>query len=174
MAQVRRQTRDPSPPLRQISSIPDTLHFLSSPSRNTGQTHSFQFNDLSPYSGSPIRLTNQQQTFNHWQPPLPPPSQTGLIYNSTTRKYDPLTGLLINPSTSTTITTNYNNNNNENYEQSYIVSTPLNQVTQRERQLLPPPPPQPPPPPSSEDVYLFQQQQYERQKLNNNEVRAIY
>ncbi len=169
MAQVRSQTRDPSPIPRQMPSVPDTLHFLSSPSRNTRRTESFQVNDLSPYPGSPIRGIYQQQTFNHWQS-SPPPPLTGLIYNSTTRKYDPLTGLLINPSTSTT-TTNYNNNN-ENYGQSYIVSTPLNQVTQRERQLLPPPPT--PPPSSSEDVYSFQQQQYERLKLNNNEVRAIY
>jgi hypothetical protein len=163
MAQVRRHTRNPSLPPRQIPSLPDAAHLRPPLSGNTLRSQSFEVNDLSPYGGSPIRATYQQQIVNHSLPPLPPPPQTNGFYNSNHTKYDPLIGLLINPNTITT-------NSNENYEHSYMTSSSFNQVTPRERQLPPPAPP-----PSSENIYLFQQRQHEQSRCsNNNEVRAIY
>jgi hypothetical protein len=166
MAQVRRERRNPSPPSRQIPPLPDAIRFQQPSSRNVRRTQSFQVNNLPPYTESPIRVTHQQQIINHSLPP----AQTSVFHNSINTTYDPLTGLLINPSTTTTTTNNNNiNNNNENYGQSYLISRSLNQVTPRERQR---------PPraslPSSENLYSSQQQQYVRPKLNNNEVRAIY
>jgi hypothetical protein len=146
MAQVRRHTRNPSPPPRQIPSLPDALRLPPTLSRNTRRTHSFQTNNRPPYPGSPIRATYQQQFIDHSHPPL---SQTHAFYNT---KYDSLTGSFTNTSTT-------NKNNHENYTQPYIISSPII--------------PREPLVPSSKDLFSFQSQQYERPKLNNHEVRAI-
>ncbi len=155
MAQVRRHTRNPSPPPpRQIPSLPDAVHLHSTSTRNIRRSQSFQIHDLPQYGGSPIRATYQQQQLdtNH---SLYPPSQTNAFYN----KYDSLTGLSINPT-----------NTHDNYKQPYIISSPLNRITTRERQQLPPPAP----PPSSVNLYSVPPQHYQQSRLNNHEVRAMY
>ena len=61
MAQVRRQTRNPSPPPRQIPSLPGAIRFRPPSSTNIRQSESFQVNNRPPYAGSPLRATHQRQ-----------------------------------------------------------------------------------------------------------------
>jgi hypothetical protein len=158
MEQVRRQHRNPSPPPRQIPPLPNAIRFRPPSSTNVRRTQTFQVNDRPPYPGSPVRAIHPQQFVNHPPPRFAQtPPQTGVFYNSTNTKYDPLTGLILNSST---------NNNNENYEQSYIISSSFNQLTSHERQ------PPPAPPPSSENVYPFYQQQHERSTFNTNRIQV--
>jgi hypothetical protein len=162
MAQVRRQTRNPSPPPRQIPPLPNAIRFRPPPLTNVQRTQNSQVNDQPPHARSPNRPVHQQQFVNHQHPPPPRTGQTGVFYHSNNTKYDSLTGLLINNNTTTN-----NNYNNENYEQSYVISSSVNHLPSHERQLPPPRPQRPP----SEDVYSLQQ--HEPLRLNNNEVCEI-
>ncbi|CAF2650945.1 unnamed protein product [Rotaria sp. Silwood2] len=158
MAQVRRQSTNPSPTPRKIPPVPDMIRFRAPTSRSIRRTQSFYVNGQTSHLGTPIQAMYPKQIVNH-----PPPrfvqktSEINGFHKSNNSEYDPLTGLKIN-ATSTT---------NESHEKSYIISSSFNSLMRRERQLT-----SSALQPSSENLYLLQQQQKQRQRqrLNNNDT----
>ena len=106
MAQVRRQTRNPSPPPRQMPLLPNPIRFYPRPpssSANIRRTQSLQVSS---------NQTKQQPNINHNSAKSP---QTDMFSHS---KDDPLTDLLTNSVSTGT---------NGTYKQSYITNSLLNQ-----------------------------------------------
>ncbi|CAF0753356.1 unnamed protein product [Rotaria sp. Silwood1] len=156
MAQVRRQSTNPSPTPRKIPPVPDAVRFRAPTSRSTRQTRSFHVNGQPPHPGSPMRAVHSKQIVNHSPPRIAQTtSEIGEFHNSNNSKYDPSTGLNINF-----------NAINENHEKSYIISASFNSLIPRERQLLL----SAPPPSPSESLYLLQQKKRQQQRSNNNDV----
>lgn len=116
MAEVRRSTRNPSPPPRQFPILPDPIRLHPPPSSaSIRRTKSLQLNNLS--TSRTAHYQQQQQPPPHANRPL---SQTDIFSSSIDSKYDPLTDLLTNPVQTNT------------HEQSYITSVLLNQPIPRQ------------------------------------------
>ncbi|CAF0857596.1 unnamed protein product [Rotaria sordida] len=154
MAQVRRQSLNPSTTPGKIPAVPGAVRFRTPISRSTRRTQSFHVNGQPSHPESLIRAMHSKQIVN--QSPArfaQTTSHIGGLHNSNNPKYDPLTGLTIN---ATTIS-------NENHEKSYIISSSFSSLIPHEQNLPPIAPP-----PSAENFYLMQQQQQLR--LNNNDT----
>ncbi|CAF1128025.1 unnamed protein product [Rotaria sordida] len=154
MAQVRRQSLNPSAAPGKIPAVPGAVRFRTPISRSTRRTQSFHVNGQPSHPESLIRAMDSKQIVN--QSPArfaQTTSHIGGLHNSNNPKYDPLTGLTIN---ATTIS-------NENHEKSYIISSSFSSLIPHEQNLPPIAPP-----PSAENFYLMQQQQQLR--LNNNDT----
>ncbi|CAF0730608.1 unnamed protein product [Rotaria sordida] len=154
MAQVRRQSLNPSAAPGKIPAVPGAVRFRTPISRSTRRTQSFHVNGQPSHPESLIRAMHSKQIVN--QSPArfaQTTSHIGGLHNSNNPKYDPLTGLTIN---ATTIS-------NENHEKSYIISSSFSSLIPHEQNLPPIAPP-----PSAENFYLMQQQQQLR--LNNNDT----
>ncbi|CAF1901155.1 unnamed protein product [Rotaria magnacalcarata] len=76
------------------------------------------------------------------------------VSKSNSPKYDPLTGLTVDATTTTT---------NESYEKSYIISSSINPLLYREQSIYPPTQ-------SSTENQNQQQNQYQLQRFTNNEL----
>ena len=61
MAQIRRQTRNPSPPPRQMPLLPDAIRFQPPPVRQVQRSQSLQVNDLPPVQW--LTNSNNSSTF---------------------------------------------------------------------------------------------------------------
>ncbi|CAF0970695.1 unnamed protein product [Rotaria sordida] len=154
MAQVRRQSLNPSAAPEKVPAVPGAVRFRTPISRSTRRTQSFHVNGQPSHPESLIRAMHSKQIVN--QSPArfaQTTSHIGGLHNSNNPKYDPLTGLTIN---ATTIS-------NENHEKSYIISSSFSSLIPHEQNLPPIAPP-----PSAENFYLMQQQQQLR--LNNNDT----
>ena len=111
MAEVRRSTRNPSPPPRQFPVLPNPIRLHPPPPSSSAtlrRTQSLQVNNPS---------TSRTAQYQHPPHLNRPASQTKIFPTPIDSKYDPLTDLLTNPVTTNT------------HEQSYITSSLLNQQT---------------------------------------------
>ena len=147
MAQVRQQQlRHPSPTHARARPLPDPMQFHPSPSNDLQRTQSLRNFEQPSYLRTPVRSIHTQLIINPTAPaPLPPPrlGQIGFYHPSEHAKYDPLTGLMIDASTSAT-------NSNANFDQSYLVSSSFNSRLLYEREQAPPVPPR-----VTENPYVF-------------------
>lgn len=148
--------------------MPETMNFRGSPLNDLQRTQSLRTFERPSYLRTPVRAIHTHLIINPPAPvPLPPPrlGQTGVHHPSEHPKYDPLTGLMINASTTDT-------NSNGNFEQSYLTSASIHSRPLFDRDQPPPVPPR-----GIENSYAFPRRspQYDPARLRQQllEVRIL-